>query len=408
MNTINSRRITRVRRARAIAVTALSALVLMICVPTATALTAVYPGDYCFNLGEKTVNSFGEKLICTLNGKRKAWVRYEAVAPQKPTNLAIVRSKDKASPGYNFFDTTWVSPSNNVIYPYINYWLSTAPTAITTTKLAFGAKSYRFEWVKTGSIQLCFSLSLGNEYGTTKSDSVCEDASLLPATMTTISTSSNMLSAPSVPTDFKLTFTTPFDGTGKLTWTDKSANSENFYISSVEPPKLESLDKAWYKSKNNKASVGVKGFARGGNYCYWILASNSIGKSAWSTSTCGMAGVETTTTLSSPATNPGVAPSPGGTGTWSGCYFKNIRMWGSVFITRNPAEANIIIYKSTKLYGSDLKVFNAPYSYSATSCGMWFNTSNPNNADFKVYFTSEQAEAEMTVYMTPYANIAGR
>ena len=396
------------RGARAIAVAALSALVLLYCVPSASALTSVYPGDYCFNPGEKTVNSFGEKLICTLNGKRKAWARYVAAAPQKPTNLVITRSKDKASPNHNFFDATWVSPSNNVIYPFINYWLSTAPTLITTTKLAFGATSYRFEWIKTGSIPLCFSLSLGNEFGTTKSDSVCEDVSLLPTTTTSSTTTTTIPSAPSVPTDFKLTFTVPFDGTGKLSWTDKSANSDNFYISSVEPLKLESLDKAWYKSKNSKASVGVKGFARGGNYCYWILASNSIGKSAWSTSTCGMAGVETTTTLSSPATNTGVAPSPGGTGIWSGCYFKNIRMWGSVFITRNPAEANVIIYKTTKLYGSDLKVFNAPYSYSATSCGMWFNTKNPNDADFKVYFTSEQTEAEMAVYMTPYANIAGR
>ena len=396
------------RGARAIAVAALSALVLLYCVPSASALTSVNPGDYCFNPGEKAVNSFGEKLICTLNGKQKTWARYVAAAPQKPTNLVITRSKDKASPNHNFFDATWVSPSNNVIYPFINYWLSTAPTLITTTKLAFGATSYRFEWIKTGSIPLCFSLSLGNEFGTTKSDSVCEDVSLLPTTTTSSTTTTTIPSAPSVPTDFKLTFTVPFDGTGKLSWTDKSANSDNFYISSVEPLKLESLDKAWYKSKNSKASVGVKGFARGGNYCYWILASNSIGKSAWSTSTCGMAGVETTTTLSSPATNKGVAPSPGGTGIWSGCYFKNIRMWGSVFITRNPAEANVIIYKTTKLYGSDLKVFNAPYSYSATSCGMWFNTSNPNDADFKVYFTSEQTEAEMTVYMTPYANIAGR
>lgn len=378
---------------------------------SASANVSVYPGDYCLNPGEKTVNSFGEKLICSLNGKRKAWARYVAVAPQKPTDLSIVRSKDKASPNRNFFDTTWISPSNNVVYPYLNYWLSSAPTAITTMKLAFGATNYRFEWIKTGSVPLCFSLSLGNEYGTTKSDSVCEDASLLPTTTTSSATTSlttTIPSAPGTPTDFKLVFTSPFDGTGKLTWLDKPSNANNFYISSIEPLKLDSLDKAWYKSKNNKASVGVKGFVRGGNYCYWILASNSIGKSAWSTSTCGMAGVETTTTLSSPATNAGVAPSPGGTGTWSGCYFKNIRMWGSVFITRNPAEANFIIYKTTNLYGSDLKIFNAPYSYSATSCGMWFNTTNPNDADFKVYFTSVQTEAEMTVYMTPYANLAGR
>ena len=83
-------------------------------------------------------------------------------------------------------------------------------------------------------------------------------------------------------------------------------------------------------------------------------------------------------------------------------------MWGSVYITRNPAEANVIIYKTSMLYGAGLKVFNAPYSYSATSCGMWFNMTNPNNANFKVYFTSVQAEAEVSVYMTPYANLAGR
>ena len=147
---------------------------------TNSAKVSLNPGDFCLNPGEKTVNSFGEKLICTLNGQRRAWARYVATAPLMPTNLSILRSKDKASPGRNFFDATWKSPSNNVIYPFLNYWSSNATTAITTVKLAFGASSYRFEWIKNGAIPICFSLSLGNEYGTTKSDSVCEDVSLLP------------------------------------------------------------------------------------------------------------------------------------------------------------------------------------------------------------------------------------
>ncbi len=382
--------------------------------PVISANISIYPGDYCFNPGEKTVNSFGEKLICTLKGRRKIWARYVVAAPQTPVNLSIVRSSDKASPNHNFFDATWKSPSNNVIYPVMNYWSSSATTLVTTVKLAFGASSYRFELKKNDSVPICFSLSLGNEYGTTKSDSVCEDASLLPTTTTSSTTTTTIPSAPNTPTEFKLSFTSPFDGTGKLTWLDKVGNASNFYISSVEPLKLESLDKAWYISKNNKTSVGVKGFMRGGNYCYWILASNSIDKSAWSTSTCAMAGVETATTLSVPTTTPPIATGAASvtnsatSGTWSGCYYKGIRMWGSVYITRNPAEANVIIYKTSMLYGAGLKVFNAPYSYSATSCGMWFNMTNPNNANFKVYFTSVQAEAEVSVYMTPYANLAGR
>ena len=386
-----------------------------------SAKVSINPGDFCVNPGEKTVNSFGEKLICTLNGRRRVWARYVAAAPQTPVNLSLVRSSEKASPNHNFFDATWKSPSNNVIYPFLSYWSSNATTAITTVKLAFGASSYRFELKKNGSIPICFSLSLGNEYGTTKSDSVCEDVSLLPTTTTSSTTSSTVastvttiLSVPNTPTEFKLSITSPFDGTGKLTWVDKPGNATNFYISSVEPLKLESLDKAWYKSKDNKTSVGVKGFLRGGNYCYWILASNSVGNSVWSTSACAMAGVETTTTFSVPATTPPIATGAASvtnsakSGTWSGCYFKGIQMWGSVYITRNPAEANVIVYRTSMLYGVDLKVFNAPYSYSATSCGMWFNTTNPNNANFKVYFTSVQAESEVSVYMTPYANLAGR
>ena len=389
---------------------------------SASANVSVYPGDYCFNPGEKTVDSFGEKLICSLNGKRKAWARYVAAAPQAPVNLSIVRSSDKASPSHNFFDATWKSPSNNVIYPVLNYWSSSATTVITTVKLAFGASSYRFEFKKNGSVPICFSLSLGNEYGTTKSDSVCEDASLLPTTTTSSTTTSSTVastvttipSTPKTPTEFKLSITSPFDGLGKLTWVDKPGNATNFYISSVEPLKLESLDKAWYKSKDNKTSVGVKGFVKGGYYCYWILASNSVGNSAWSTSVCATEGVETRTTTSALPISPTVstgspsATSPASSGVWSGCLFKGIRMWGSVFITRNPAEANVTAYRTTNLYGSDLKVFNSPYSYSANSCGMWFNTKNPNAADFKVYFSAVQTEAEISVYMTPYANIAGR
>ena len=89
---------------------------------TNSAKVSIYPGDYCFNPGEKTVNSFGEKLICTLKGNRKAWARYVAAAPQTPVNLSLVRSSDKASPNHNFFDATWKSPSNNVVATSLNYW----------------------------------------------------------------------------------------------------------------------------------------------------------------------------------------------------------------------------------------------------------------------------------------------
>ena len=348
---------------------------------------------------------------------RKAWVRYVDGIPQIALKLSIVRTTKNTNAAYNIFDVSWESPSNNVTNSNVIYWSSATATIKTTEKIAFGATSYRFEYRKNGSIPLCFSVSLVNEYGTTSSDSVCEDVALLPTTTTSSTTTSSTTtipSAPNTPTDFKLVFTSPFDGTGKLTWLDKPGNANNFYISSIEPLKLESLDKAWYKSKDNKTSVGVKGFVKGGYYCYWILASNSLGKSAWSNSTCATEGVETKTTSSALPISPPVstgspsATSPASSGVWSGCYFKGIRMWGSVYITRNPAEANVTAYRTTNLYGSDLKVFNSPYSYSANSCGMWFNTKNPNAADFKVYFSAVQTEAEISVYMTPYANIAGR
>ena len=358
-------------------------------------------------------------MICKSVNRRKAWVRYVVGAPQVALKLSIVRTTKNTNAAYNIFDVSWESPSNNVTNSNVIYWSSATSTVTTDEKIAFGATSYRFEYRKNGSVPLCFSVDLVNEYGTTKSGSVCEDVSLLPTTTTSSTTTSSTTTttipiAPNTPTDFKLVFTSPFDGTGKLTWLDKLGNANNFYISSIEPLKLESLDKAWYKSKDNKTSVGVKGFAKGGNYCYWILASNTIGKSAWSTSVCAMAGVETTTSSSALPISPTVstgspsAMSPASSGVWSGCLFKGIRMWGSVFITRNPAEANVTVYRTINLYGSDLKVFNSPYSYSANSCGMWFNTKNPNAADFKVYFSAVQTEAEISVYMTPYANIAGR
>ena len=117
-------------------------------------------------------------------------------------------------------------------------------------------------------------------------------------TTTTIPPTTTVPSAPAAPTGLTLTIKSPFDGTGTIRWTDNSSNEDNFYISNIDPSKLgsTSLSSIWFKGAANVPLVNVTGYQNGFSYCYWVMASNSSGNSAWVGPSCAMAGTSTTTT----------------------------------------------------------------------------------------------------------------
>ena len=226
--------------------------------------------------------------------------------------------------------------------------------------------------------------------------------------------------APITPTLVGVTMKSPFDGTGTLTWI-RTGNEDNFYISNIDPTKLVGLPltSIWYKASKGQISVTITGFQNGYTYCYWGMASNAIGNSAWSGPVCTLAGTATTTTTAYvPPTTAYVPPTTayvpgyiggGGSSTnWLGCYFKGQKMWGSVYITASSWAADFIVYQTSSSWSSDLKVYTTPSSWAANSCGIWYITSSSWAADFTIYLTSSSWNADFTIYSTSSSWSAGR
>lgn len=246
---------------------------------------------------------------------------------------------------------------------------------------------------------------------------ICESGPLENwSSITTVptTTTSTIPTVPNAPTGLTLTVKSPFDGTGLLTWSDNSINEDNFYISNVDPSKLAGLplSSIWYKASMNQNSVTITGFSNGYTYCYWAIASNSIGNSPWSSPICSLAGTATTTTTAYvPPTTPYIPSIGGGFGSssnWLGCYFKGQKMWGNVYITSSSWNADFRVYVTSSSWNSDLKVYQPSSSWSATSCGMWYITTSSWNADFSVYLTSSSWNADFSIYLTNSSWSAGR
>ena len=234
-------------------------------------------------------------------------------------------------------------------------------------------------------------------------------------TTTTIPPTTTIPSAPAAPTGLTLTIKSPFDGTGTFSWTDNSNNEDNFYVSFKDPAKLVGLPLSdiWGKYSFNNTSGSFSGAVSGYNYCVWVMASNSVGNSAWAGPACTLAGTATTTTTVYVPPTTVYSPSYGGGGgsssaNWLGCYFKGKKMWGKVYVTPYSFDADVKVYQTPYSFDADLKVYNARYSFDATSCGKWYITPYSFDADFKVYFSPYSFSADFKIYITPYSFDAGR
>ena len=233
-------------------------------------------------------------------------------------------------------------------------------------------------------------------------------------TTTSTTTTTTIPLAPAAPTGLTYIVNSPFDGKGTISWTDNSNNEESFYVSNIDPAKLGStpLASIWFKGSASSTSVNVSGLQNGYEYCYWVMASNSVGNSAWVGPICALAGTATTTTAATTTTTAFVPSSGGGGGgsgaNWLGCYFKGKKMWGSVYISSSSWAADFIVYQSSSSWNSDLRVYTTTSSWAATSCGIWYITSSSWAADFKIYLTSSSWNADFSIYSTSSSWSAGR
>lgn len=118
------------------------------------------------------------------------------------------------------------------------------------------------------------------------------------STTTTTTTTTTIPSAPAAPTGLTYIVNSPFDGKGTISWTDNSNNEESFYVSDIDPAKLVStpLTSIWFKASANLSSVRVSGLMQYQRDCFWVMASNIVGNSAWTGPSCTWAGMSNRTT----------------------------------------------------------------------------------------------------------------
>lgn len=100
-----------------------------------------------------------------------------------------------------------------------------------------------------------------------------------------------------------------------------------------------------------------------------------------------------------------ISPIDSGSGP---CYKNGKPLFGQIYITKYPFEADVKVYVTKYSFESDLKVFWTKYSFDARSCGLWYATQYSFDADTKVYFTQYSFEADIKIYETKYSFEAGK
>ncbi len=170
--------------------------------------------------------------------------------------------------------------------------------------------------------------------------------------LSSTTTSSIASAAPAAPTGLSFSVKTPFDDTGTISWLDNSNNEESFYISNVDPAKLGAtpLSALFGKQASNSTSAGVRKFVSGVTYCYWVMASNSYGNSAWAGPVCSNPAL-TSVTTTVPVTTVPKSSCPTGQirivpdKLWDGYQF--------FFNVYNETSASVVIdYVRVKFFGS--------------------------------------------------------
>ena len=107
-------------------------------------------------------------------------------------------------------------------------------------------------------------------------------------------TTTILTSAPLAPSGLALTIKSDLSGT--LSWNDNSNNEESFYVSTIDPAKLGSTPLTSLWGKTISASTSFTGLQKGRKYCFWVMASNIVGNSAWTGPACDWAGMSNRTT----------------------------------------------------------------------------------------------------------------
>ncbi|GJM29313.1 MAG: hypothetical protein DHS20C17_19480 [Cyclobacteriaceae bacterium] len=87
--------------------------------------------------------------------------------------------------------------------------------------------------------------------------------------------------------------------------------------------------------------------------------------------------------------------------------FDTCQLYGVVYVTENPREANFKIYIEESEAFADLVVFQEQNRLMADEPGIWYMADSPAFANFSVYIESNRGLADFAIYYTDILSFAG-
>jgi hypothetical protein len=87
--------------------------------------------------------------------------------------------------------------------------------------------------------------------------------------------------------------------------------------------------------------------------------------------------------------------------------FDTCQLYGVVYVTKNPSEANFKIVVEESEAFADLVVFQEQNRLMADEPGIWYMVDSPGFANFSVYIESNRGLADFSIFYTEILSFAG-
>lgn len=87
--------------------------------------------------------------------------------------------------------------------------------------------------------------------------------------------------------------------------------------------------------------------------------------------------------------------------------FDVCQLYGVVYVTENPNEANFKVYIEDSEAFADLVVFREDNRLMADKSGVWHISDSPAFANFSIYFERRRGLADFAIFYTDILSFAG-
>ena len=87
--------------------------------------------------------------------------------------------------------------------------------------------------------------------------------------------------------------------------------------------------------------------------------------------------------------------------------FDTCQLYGVVYITENPSEANFKVFVEDSEAFADLVVFREDNRLMADRPGIWFIADSPAFANFSIYLEKNRGLADFSIFYTDILSFAG-